>query len=66
MYRLENEDGTPDESTLGFVKMDGNMFGLGGEDLAGDANGYELDYMVLVEIPDAELAVRVRNESGPR
>ena len=66
VYRLENEDGTPDESTLGFVKMDGNMFGLGGEDLAGDANGYELDYMVLVEIPDAELAVRVRNESGPR
>ena len=66
VYRLENEDGTPDESTLGFVKMDGNMFGLGGEELAGDANGYELDYMVLVEISDAELAVRVKNEAGPR
>ena len=66
VYRLENEDGTPDESTLGFVKMDGNMFGLGGEDLAGDANGYELDYMVLVEIPDAELAARIKNEAGPR
>ena len=66
VYRLENEDGTPDESTLGFVKMDGNMFGLGGEELAGDANGYELDYMVLVEIPDAELAARIKNESGPR
>ena len=42
------------------------MFGLGGEELAGDANGYELDYMVLVEIPDAELAARIKNESGPR
>ena len=65
-YRLKNEDGSPDESTVGFVYMDSNTFGRGGEELAGDANGYELDYMVLVEIPDAELAVRVRNESGPR
>jgi hypothetical protein len=42
------------------------MFGLGGEELAGDANGYELDYMVLVEIPDAELAARIKNGAGPR
>lgn len=66
VYRLENEDGTPDESTLGFVKMDGNMFGLGGEELAGDANGYEPDYTVVVEISDAELAACIKNEAGPR
>lgn len=66
VFRLENEDGSPDESTLGFVDMQNNLFGRGGEDLVGDANGYKPEYKVQVDDADAELAVRVKNEAGPR
>ena len=66
VYRLENEDGTPDKATLGFVYMASNMFGRGGEELALDARGFKPDYKVSVEDAEAELAVRVRNEAGPR
>ena len=66
VYRLENKDGTPDKSTLGFVKMDGNVYGRGGEELAGDALGYKPDYKISVGESGAELAVRVKNEAGPR
>ena len=66
VFRLENEDGSPDESTLGFVDMQNNLFGRGGEELAGDANGYKPEYKVQVDDADAELAVRVKNEAGPR
>ena len=65
-YRLENQDGTPDVATQGFVYMRDNLFGLGGENLAGDARGFKPDYRVVVEKADAELAVRVKNEAGPR
>jgi pectate lyase len=65
-YRLKNEDGSPDESTVGFVYMDSNTFGRGGEELAGDAQGYKPDYKVSVDESGAELAVRVKNEAGPR
>ena len=66
LYRLENEDGTPDAATKGFVYMIGNWFGRAGENLAGDALGFKPDYKVTLEDADAELAVRVRNEAGPR
>jgi pectate lyase len=66
VYRLENEDGTPDDATLGFVYMIDNWFGNGGENLAGDALGFKPDYKVSVEKAGAELAVRVKNEAGPR
>ena len=66
VYRLENEDGTPDKATLGFVYMASNMFGRGGEELALDARGFKPDYKVSVEDAEAELAVRVINEAGPR
>lgn len=66
VYRLENKDGTPDKSTLGFVKMDGNVYGRGGEELVGDAKGYKPDYKVSVDESGAELAVRVKNGAGPR
>lgn len=66
VYRLENKDGTPDKSTFGFVKMDGNVYGRGGEELAGDALGYKPDYKISVGESGAELAVRVKNEAGPR
>jgi hypothetical protein len=65
-YRLENEDGTPDMATRGFVYMQNNLFGRGGEDITQETD-FEYDYMVLVDIfADAELAVRVKNGAGPR
>ena len=66
LYRLENEDGTPDEATKGYAYMIGSWFGRDGENLAGDARGFKPNYKVSVEKADAELAVRVRNEAGPR
>ena len=66
LYRLETENGTPDVATKGFAYMIGNWFGRGGENLAGNARGFMPDYKVTVEKADAELAVRVRNEAGPR
>lgn len=66
VYRLENEDGTSDESTVGFVYMASNTFGRGGEELAGDAQGYKPDYKASIDDAGAELAARVKNEAGPR
>ena len=66
IYRLENEDGSPDKATKGFVYMIDNWFGNGGENLSGKARGFKPDYKVSVDKADAELAVRVRNEAGPR
>ena len=66
VYRLENRDGTPDKTTLGYVYMLDNWFGCGGENLAGDARGFKPDYNVSVEKSDTELAVRVKKEAGPR
>lgn len=64
-YRLENEDGTPDKSTLGYVYMKDNLFGRGGENVAPKSD-FDYDYTVLTNIADAELAVEVKNAAGPR
>ena len=64
-YRLENEDGSPDVATRGFVYALDNMFSRGGENTQ-DALVLKPEYKVTVDDADAELAVRVRNESGPR
>jgi len=66
VYRLYSEEGEPDSATEGFVYMLDNTFGRGGENLPGDAQGFKPDYKVSVESADAELAVRVKNEAGPR
>ena len=66
VYRLENEDGSPDKTTMGFVYMIENWFGRGGENLSGDARGFKPSYLVSVEEADADLAVRVKSEAGPR
>ena len=66
VYRLFNGDGTPDVTTQGFVYMQDNLFGSIGENLPGDAQGFKPDYKAVVEKADAELAVRVKNEAGPR
>ena len=65
-YRLKIEDGSPDKATEGYVYMIDNWFGRSGEELAGDAKGYKPDYQARVEKSGAELAVRVKNEAGPR
>lgn len=66
VYRLENEDGTPDKTTKGFVYMDDNWFGRGGKNLSGNARGFKPGYKVSVDEASAELAVRVKKEAGPR
>ena len=66
VYRLENEDGSPDKTTMGFVYMIENWFGRGGKNIAGDAGGFKPSYLVSVEEADADLAVRVKSEAGPR
>ena len=65
VYRLENEDGTPDAATRGFVYALDNVFSRGGEN-SQDVSVFKPEYKVTVDEADAELAVRVRNESGPR
>lgn len=65
VYRLENEDGSPDVATRGFVYALDNMFSRSGENTQ-DALVLKPEYKVTVDDADAELAVRVRNESGPR
>jgi pectate lyase len=65
VYRLENEDGTPDAATRGFVYALDNVFSRGGEN-SQDVSVFKPEYKVTVDEADAELAVRVRTESGPR
>jgi pectate lyase len=66
VYRLENEDGSPDKTTKGFVYMIDNWFGRSGKNLSGDARGFKPDYKVSSDESGADLAVRVKNEAGPR
>ena len=66
VYRLENEDGSPDKTTKGFVYMNDNWFGRSGKNLSGNARGFKPDYKVSFDESGADLAVRVKNEAGPR
>ena len=65
VYRLYDEDGTPDVATQGFVYALDNVFSHSGENLQ-DETVFRPDYNVMVDDADVELAVRVRNEAGPR
>ena len=65
VYRLYDEEGTPDTATQGFVYALDNVFSRGGENLQ-DETVFRPDYNVTAEVADVDLAVRVRNESGPR
>jgi len=66
VYRLENEDGSPDKTTKGFVYMIDNWFGRSGKNLSGNARGFKPSYKVSSDESGADLAVRVKNEAGPR
>ena len=65
VYRLYGEDGAPDVATQGFVYTLDNMFSLGGENLQ-DETVFRPEYDASIDAADVELAVRVKNEAGPR
>ena len=66
LYRWYNEDGSPVDSTVGFVSMKGNLLTTGGEALDGDALGYKPDYKYSADIADADNAWFVKIDSGAR
>ena len=66
LYRWYNEDGSPVDSTVGFVAMKGNLFTAGGESTDGDALGYKPDYEYHADIADADNAWFIKKDSGAR
>ena len=65
-YSAFDSKGNPVDTTVGFVAMRGNWFTAGGEALKGDAHGYKPDYKVSIDEVGAEMAVRIKNDAGPR
>ena len=66
LYRWYNDDGSPVDSTVGFVAMSENVLAAGGAAIDGDARGYKPDYKYSADLADANLAWRVREGSGVR
>ena len=66
LYRWYNEDGSPVDSTVGFVSMKDNLLTAGGDALDGDALGYKPDYKYGADIADADNAWSVKTGSGAR
>ena len=66
LYRWYNEDGSPVDSTVGFVAMKGNLFTAGGKSVDGDALGYKPDYEYRADIADADNAWLIKKDSGAR
>ena len=46
--------------------MNDNWFGRSGKNLSGNARGFKPDYKISFDASGADLAVRVKNEAGPR
>ena len=66
LYRWYNEDGSPVDSTVGFVAMKTNLFTAGGESIDGDALGYKPDYEYHADIADVDNAWFIKKDSGAR
>ena len=64
LYRWYYDDGAPVDSTVGFADMESNWHTAGGEDFITDARGYKPDYKYTADAADAELALRVKKQSG--
>ena len=66
LYRWYNEDGSPVDSTVGFVNMVENKFSVGGSDsdFADHAVGFVPDYKYESGLADVSLVLRLKNESG--
>ena len=46
--------------------MKSNWLVAGGENLEGNAHNYKPDYKYEIDLADAELALKVKKQSGPR
>lgn len=66
LYRWYYEDGSPVNSTVGFVHMVDNKLVAGDGPLKGDARGYKPDYKYSVDEADVSLALQVKSWSGVR
>ena len=68
LYRWYNEDGSPVDSTVGFVNMVENKFSVVGSDsdFADHAVGFVPDYKYESGLADVSLVLRLKNESGSR
>ena len=66
LYRWYNEDGTPVETTVGFVNMTDNKIASGASVTEGDALGYKPSYKYTLDDADVSLAWRVKSQSGVR
>ena len=66
LYRWYNEDGTPVETTVGFVNMTDNKIASGASVTEGDALGYKPGYKYTLDDADVSLAWRVKSQSGVR
>ena len=68
LYRWYNEDGSPVDSTVGFVNMVENKFSVEGSDsdFADHTVGFVPDYKYESGLADVSLVLRLKNESGSR
>jgi pectate lyase len=66
LYRWYYEDGSPVDSTVGFVHMVDNKLVSGDGFVKGDARGYKPDYKYSADDADVGLALQVKSWSGVR
>ena len=66
LYRWYYEDGSPVDTTVGFVNMVDNKLVAEEGFVEGDARGYKPDYKYSADDVDVGLALKVKKESGPR
>ncbi|WP_405342478.1 right-handed parallel beta-helix repeat-containing protein [Fibrobacter sp.] len=66
LYRWYYEDGSPVDSTVGFVNMVDNKLVSGDGFVEGDARGYKPDYKYTADDADVGLALLVKKQAGTR
>ena len=66
LYRWYYEDGSPVDSTVGFVNMVDNKLVSGDGFVEGDARGYKPGYKYSAADADVGLALQIKKESGTR
>jgi len=65
LYRLYDSTGTPVDTTEGFARMQNDWFAVGGEELAGIAQGFVPSYKYARDSANADLAWKIKERSGP-
>ena len=66
LYRWYNEDGSPVDSTVGFVEMKSNWHTAGGVDFTNGIIDYTPGYQYSIDQADAGLALKVERQGGAR